>query len=390
MKPGLPNSRQLSRLQRLSLSIMTVLALVTFLGANLHALLWQSSQWLVSTILPAVVVELTNEERIDTLARPLVRNELLDEAARLKAEHMAKNQYFAHFSPDGVSPWYWFDEAGYVYAHAGENLAIHFTDSAEMVEAWMNSPLHRQNIIDNKFTEIGVGTAKGEYEGYETVFVVQLFGAPAKSAVVNDKVEESVEVESVAERIRSIQAEIERIEENLSATTDEDNDIDLAVDIELESRTEGVAIDQSETKPETVPENVEMRSDDYAIELGEESAIDSKKTESNENSINDVIVVEIPVISTSSGLAVADISTPRPEGLHAGATLSTLATQPNAVLQLIYLVFGTAVIIMLLTSVALAYRRLHYAQVAYGFGLLAIMGGLWVVHGWITGGAVIV
>ncbi|MCA9362244.1 hypothetical protein KC906_02625, partial [Candidatus Kaiserbacteria bacterium] len=166
-------------LQKVSMSLMGVLVLLTFMGANLHALFWQSSEWLVSTVLPAVVVDLTNEERAENDAAPLRRNSTLDEAAQLKAEHMAQNQYFAHYSPDGVSPWHWFSEAGYVYAHAGENLAIHFTDSAEVVEAWMNSPAHRQNIVDGKFTEIGVGTAKGTYEGYNTVYVVQLFGAPA-------------------------------------------------------------------------------------------------------------------------------------------------------------------------------------------------------------------
>jgi uncharacterized protein YkwD len=130
-----------------------------------------------------VVVELTNEERVDNQSAPLRRNDTLDRAAQLKAEHMAKHEYFSHFSPDGVSPWHWFREAGYVYAHAGENLAVHFTDSAEVVEAWMDSPSHRQNIVDSRYTEIGVGTAKGTFDGYDTVYVVQLFGAPAVAPV---------------------------------------------------------------------------------------------------------------------------------------------------------------------------------------------------------------
>ena len=162
-------------LQRFAVTLMMLLVLLTFVGANLHALLWQSSQWLVSTVLPAVVVDLTNEERAEFSEAPLRRNSILDEAARQKAEHMAQKEYFAHYAPDGTSPWFWFDQAGYVYAHAGENLAIHFTDSEEVVEAWMDSPSHRENIVSGKFTEIGVGTAKGEFEGYETVYVVQLF-----------------------------------------------------------------------------------------------------------------------------------------------------------------------------------------------------------------------
>ena len=167
----------LDPLQRLSLLFMAGLLVLTFVATNMQAVLWQSSDWLVGVVLPAVVVNLTNDNRADTT--PLSRSSVLDEAASAKAAHMAEHSYFAHFAPDGTTPWYFFDEAGYVYAHAGENLAIHFSDSAEVVEAWMNSPAHRQNIENSLFTEIGVGTAKGRYKGYDTVFVVQLFGAPA-------------------------------------------------------------------------------------------------------------------------------------------------------------------------------------------------------------------
>lgn len=154
------SSHGFNKLQKVSMSLMAILVFITFIGSNLHAILWQSSDWLISTVLPAVVVDLTNEERDDNAKAPLVRNSVLDQAAQMKAEHMAKEGYFSHYSPDGVSPWYWFNEAGYVYAHAGENLAVHFTDSAEVVEAWMKSPTHRQNIVNGVYTEIGVGTAK--------------------------------------------------------------------------------------------------------------------------------------------------------------------------------------------------------------------------------------
>ncbi|MFW6210279.1 MAG: CAP domain-containing protein, partial [Patescibacteria group bacterium] len=172
----------LSRLQRVAFTLMTSLVLLTFVGTNLHTLLWQSSDWLVSTILPATVVDLTNQERATNAAPPLRRSALLDQAAAQKAEHMVREGYFAHFSPDGVSPWHWFGEVGYRYAHAGENLAVHFTDSSAMVDAWMQSPTHRENIVNAQYTEIGIGTATGTFEGYRTVFVVQLFATPAAPA----------------------------------------------------------------------------------------------------------------------------------------------------------------------------------------------------------------
>lgn len=167
---------RVSHLQRAGLLGMFALAVISFLVTNLQSALWMSSEWMVSTILPAVIVEETNHERADTALPPLQRSALLDQAATLKAAHMAEREYFAHFSPDGISPWYWFDTVGYPFIHAGENLAVYFTDSKEVVEAWMDSARHRENILDERFQEIGIGVAKGTYQGYETVFVVQLFG----------------------------------------------------------------------------------------------------------------------------------------------------------------------------------------------------------------------
>lgn len=139
-----------------------------------------------AAVLPIVLVNITNEDRgSEGLAR-LAVNPVLEEAARMKAQHMAEHSYFAHVSPDGLDPWYWFYRAGYVFTEAGENLAVNFADSEDVVSAWMDSPGHRANILNGKFTEIGIAAVKGEYKGKKTIFVVQMFGTPAKvaSAVV--------------------------------------------------------------------------------------------------------------------------------------------------------------------------------------------------------------
>jgi hypothetical protein len=114
--------------------------------------------------------------RIEQKENTLAINQTLVEAARMKAEDMATKGYFAHTSPDGVTPWYWLDTAGYAYSYAGENLAINFVNSEDVVDAWMNSTGHRANILNKYFSEIGVGVAKGTYEGEEAIFVVQLLG----------------------------------------------------------------------------------------------------------------------------------------------------------------------------------------------------------------------
>ena len=184
--PNEANNFQPHSLQKAAMVGMLALALITFSVVNMQSILWLASEYLVAAVLPAVVLEETNASREDQNLQPLGRNSLLDEAARLKAENMAEESYFSHWSPKGVSPWHWFEEVGYGYTKAGENLAVHFTDSTAVVEAWLNSPSHRANILNEQYTEMGVGTAVGRYEGYDTVYVVQLFGAPATSMSVEE------------------------------------------------------------------------------------------------------------------------------------------------------------------------------------------------------------
>ena len=137
----------------------------------------------LAAVLPGVLTTLTNEERAQNNVGPLVQNDLLTQAAQLKAEDMATHEYFAHTSPDGKTPWYWFNQVGYSYSSAGENLAVNFFESDDVARAWMNSPTHRANIVKENYTEIGIGVASGTYEGKSTVFVAQLFGTPIKSFI---------------------------------------------------------------------------------------------------------------------------------------------------------------------------------------------------------------
>lgn len=141
----------------------------TVLGANISA---------------AVLVDLTNESRLAFNEAPLVRSETLDLAAELKAADMAKNQYFAHDSPTGVTPWHWFKEAGYTFLYAGENLAVNFIEAKNVRDAWLESPTHRANLLDARFKEIGMATISGLYKDSPTVYIVQMFGTPAKAGTV--------------------------------------------------------------------------------------------------------------------------------------------------------------------------------------------------------------
>jgi hypothetical protein len=138
-----------------------------------------------ASILPNALVDETNTARVSDSLSPLKPNTLLESAAQDKANDMAKNGYFAHTSPTGITPWYWFQKVGYNFIYAGENLAVNFVDSSDVMNAWMNSPEHKANILNSHFTQIGIATANGTYEGRPAVFAVQLFGTPASTASVS-------------------------------------------------------------------------------------------------------------------------------------------------------------------------------------------------------------
>ncbi|MFH1367190.1 MAG: CAP domain-containing protein [Patescibacteria group bacterium] len=125
------------------------------------------------------ILNLTNQQRLNAGLSEFKLNSKLAQAAAAKAQDMLSNQYFSHYSPSNVSPWYWFQTAGYEYAYAGENLAMDFTTAEATVQAWMTSESHKKNILNAKFSEIGVGVVEGNFNGAKTILVVQEFGAPA-------------------------------------------------------------------------------------------------------------------------------------------------------------------------------------------------------------------
>jgi len=142
--------------------------------------------------------ELTNIERKKNGLPPLSYSHQLSEAAQRKATDMFAKNYWAHYAPDGTTPWDFILSTGYRYEYAGENLAKNFLFSQGVVDAWMASPTHRENILRKDYTEIGFAIVNGVLNGEETTLVVQMFGkplnyeitknnAPAKPVLVEEK-----------------------------------------------------------------------------------------------------------------------------------------------------------------------------------------------------------
>lgn len=129
------------------------------------------------------VIKVTNEERTKAGVGKLKENSLLNQAAAKKAADMFANDYWAHVSPSGTTPWFFFDEVGYRYTYAGENLARDFDTSSGVVAGWMGSPSHKDNMLSGNYSDIGVAVVNGVLLGRETTLVVQLFGRPQFEAL---------------------------------------------------------------------------------------------------------------------------------------------------------------------------------------------------------------
>lgn len=162
------------------LSVAIILfASIFLLGASMGSSFFIHKTVLGANITASVLIDDANVSRLAYNEAPLLRSEKLDKAANLKGENMAQERYFSHNSPKGITPWHWFQEVGYVFLYAGENLAINFTESADVHQAWLDSPEHRANLLNVKFNEIGIAAVNGIYENNPTIYVVQMFGTPA-------------------------------------------------------------------------------------------------------------------------------------------------------------------------------------------------------------------
>jgi len=176
------------------------------------------------------IIDATNKARIAEGLEPLSVNVRLTASAKLKTEDMIKKGYFEHESPTGVSVSDLGGEVGYSYIIMGENLALgNFDGAGDLVQAWMDSPGHRANILNTMYREIGIYAAKGTFEGREVWFAVQHFGAsrsacPTISATLKKEIDalnieldrQQAEVEELKKRIENSNANEPGYEENVN------------------------------------------------------------------------------------------------------------------------------------------------------------------------------
>ncbi|QEV04671.1 CAP domain-containing protein [Streptomyces prasinus] len=112
----------------------------------------------------AAVVEIVNAERGKAGCSPVKVNATLTEAAQEHSEDMAASRNMSHTGSDGSSPDDRITRAGYSWSTYGENVAYGYSTPEQVMAGWMDSPGHRENILNCAFEEIGVGLAQpGSY-----------------------------------------------------------------------------------------------------------------------------------------------------------------------------------------------------------------------------------
>lgn len=181
--PHESNNHKAKLIHPSSLTLIALFLIIFQFGLGLVPKTFPQVLGYASSISPSEVIRLTNEQRKAQGFAPLSENSILDSAALAKGNDMLAKGYWAHFAPDGTAPWSFFSKFGYSYRYAGENLARDFTSADATVNGWMNSPTHKQNILNPNYKEIGIGVVEGKLNGVETTIVVQFFGAKQVATV---------------------------------------------------------------------------------------------------------------------------------------------------------------------------------------------------------------
>lgn len=118
--------------------------------------------------------KLANEERKQKGLKPLVMDSILTGAAKQKSKDMMKFEYVSHNSPTYGNPTKMLRNQEISFLTVKENIGAGYRSADEMFSAWMNSSIHRANILDKRATHIGVGYVKGGLHGhYWTIFIVE-------------------------------------------------------------------------------------------------------------------------------------------------------------------------------------------------------------------------
>jgi len=171
-----------------------------------------------SFLTAAGIIKWTNSQREEYGLSPLEENLKLNNSAAMKAKDMLAKQYFDHVSPSGEEVDDLVEAVNYQFVVIGENLALgNFQDDEILVQGWMDSPGHRQNILNQKYQEIGTAVLQGEFEGRTTWLAVQHFALPL-SACPQPPEEILAEIKLNQLQLKEMEEDLKKLESEIKRT----------------------------------------------------------------------------------------------------------------------------------------------------------------------------
>ncbi len=181
--PHHTNNQRAKLLHNSSIFVIACLLLLGSVAVTYTKTHYQQVLGISASISSQDLLSLTNQIRAAAGVAPLGLNSKLSNAAAGKAEDMFTNNYWAHISPSGVTPWDFIRGSGYNYSYAGENLARGYATATDAMNAWMASPEHKANILSPNYTDVGFAVAQGNLTGDSgTILIVEEFGRPQVAA----------------------------------------------------------------------------------------------------------------------------------------------------------------------------------------------------------------
>ncbi|MFH1354211.1 MAG: CAP domain-containing protein [bacterium] len=171
-----------------------------------------------SLLVQGILAE-TNRHRAASNLPSLKGNSVLNQAAQKKLNDMFELGYFDHVNPAGVGPADLVEEAGYSYLRVGENLALGgFAGDAGLVQAWMDSPGHRENIMSAGFSELGIAVGQGKFEEKDSWLAVQTFALPL-AACPGVNAAQQATLEQKQSQLEKLPAELDNLKSQYTTLT---------------------------------------------------------------------------------------------------------------------------------------------------------------------------
>ncbi len=217
--PGRHNDHHPSSIGHLALTAYLILGMASFVVLKNIGTQTGNVLGFATDISVDRLFSVTNEKRVNNGLPELSYNTQLASAAAGKAQDMFAKGYWAHFGPNGESPWTFILGSGYSYDTAGENLAKNYVTSGEVVDAWMDSPTHRENILKSSYRDVGFAVVNGNLGGEDTTLVVQMFGSKSVLAPTVPT-EVPAPTQSVRREVNGAESEMARVAAVVPTVTD--------------------------------------------------------------------------------------------------------------------------------------------------------------------------